>query len=42
MNNCVYLIRQETVAVFNEFNIKRHDKLTENEWCKKMYNLTVI
>lgn len=46
-NNCVCLICQETVAVFKEFNIKRHyqtkhanyDKLTGNERREKLKQL---
>ena len=46
-NNCVCLICQETVAVFKEFNIKRHyqtkhanyDKLTRDEHREKLKQL---
>ena len=49
-NNCVYLICQESVAVFKEFNIKRHyqtkhanhDKLTGNERGEKLKQLEVV
>uniref|UniRef100_A0A8C6P2I3 SPIN-DOC-like zinc-finger domain-containing protein n=1 Tax=Nothobranchius furzeri TaxID=105023 RepID=A0A8C6P2I3_NOTFU len=49
-NNCVCLICQETVAVFKEFNIKRHyqtkhasyDKLTGNERGEKVKQLEAV
>lgn len=49
-NNCVCLICQETVAVFKEFNIRRHyqtkhvnyDKLTGNKCGEKMKKLEAV
>ena len=49
-NNCVCLICQETVAVFKEFNIKRHyqtkhanyDKLTGDERSEKLKQLEAV
>lgn len=49
-NNCVCLICQETVAVFKEFNIKRHyqtkhasyDKLNGNERSEKVKQLEAV
>ncbi|XP_061671685.1 general transcription factor II-I repeat domain-containing protein 2B-like [Syngnathoides biaculeatus] len=50
LNNCVCLICQETVAVFKEFNIKRHyqtkhasyDKLTGNKRGEKVKQLEAV
>ena len=49
-NNCVRLICKETVAVFKEFNIKRHyqtkhanyDKLTGDERREKLKQLEAV
>ncbi len=51
LNNCVCLICQETVAMYEEFNVKRHhqtkdakaqDKLSESDCAEKVKQLEAV